>query len=85
MVCCAGWLVSWCLLMLGCMRVVKGGVRHFLVHSAPPLCGGGGDEMRRKDTEIPPERVFIWHRLILPFRPIGMHISGVFFSDCDYL
>jgi hypothetical protein len=57
-------------------------VRLFLARSAPPLFGGDG--MRRKDTEIPPERAFVWCWLILLFRPIGMHIQGVFI-DCEYL
>jgi hypothetical protein len=30
-------------------------MRHFFARSAPPL---GGDGMRKKDMEIPPERVF---------------------------
>jgi hypothetical protein len=37
-----------------------------------------GDGMRKKDTEIPPERAFIYCRLNSPLRPIGIHIQGVF-------
>jgi hypothetical protein len=45
-------------------------VRPFFVRSSPLR----GDGMRKKDTEIPPKHAFIYCRLILPFRPIGMHI-----------
>jgi hypothetical protein len=40
--------------------------------------------LRKKDTEIPPERASAKCRLILPFREIWMHIQGVF-SDCEFL